>query len=227
GGDRSFEESLYDALGRKIGIPADNIILSYTHTHGALGMSGYGGSGAGREYRDMVIGIVAELTGAGLDGLREAKLTLYRAGSDFGISRRYPSPGGILWKPNPDPAAADYDLFILKFEGEACGILYSYACHPTACGPNNLSITADFPGAARAVLEEKYGCGVMFLQGCGADIKPIISARDGSFAGLTTEEMTAGSVRLADDIIKALESGTGRTVDADIAAVSEMIGLPC
>jgi neutral ceramidase len=221
-GDRSFEEALYTALGDRFGVPADNIILSYTHTHGALttGM-------AGHRYRNRVIDIVCELTGAGIDGPGESELTFYRASSDFGISRRLPSAEGIQLRPNPDPAAADYDLLILKFEGEARGILYSCACHATCCGGGNLSITADYPGAVRAILEEKYGCGVMFLQGCGADINPVIAARDGHFIGLTAAEMTEASARLADDIINALEGGEGRPVDADIRAVSEMIGLPC
>lgn len=228
-GDRSFEKAVYAALAEQFHIPSDNIILSYSHTHGALGIGNYGGDETAG-YRDFVLKTISELAKEGMENLREASMSLCKVSSDFGISRRYPSPEGILWKPYDNPESADYDLYILKFEDEdgIRGILYNYACHPTSCGPGNLEITADFPGAVRSLLEAEYGCGVMFLQGCGADIKPVISASGGRFVSLTADEMTEGSRRLADDISEGIHNGAWKNIDSpDFIMRSEEIILPC
>ncbi len=234
-GDRSFEKEVCTALSEAFGIPPDHIVLSYTHTHGALGIGNYGGEESAG-YRASVLGTVTDLVREGLEGLREVKMSLCRASSDFGVSRRYPSPEGILWKPNFDPEAADHDLYLLKFEdGDGIrgkrgirGILWNYACHPTSCGPSNLEITADYPGAVAQFLENEFpGSCAMFLQGCGADVKPVISASGGSFVSLTAEQMTLGSRRMADDLLRALRDGEWKETGGDMTARSEEIMLPC
>lgn len=228
-GDRSFEKEVSGALSEEFGIPPDHVVLSYTHTHGALGIGSYGGEESAG-YRAFILGTITDLVREGLEGMREAKMSLCRASSDFGVSRRYPSPEGILWKPNFDPEAADRDLYLLKFEDKdgVRGIFWNYACHPTSCGPSNLEITADYPGAVAHILETEFpGSCAMFLQGCGADIKPVISASEGSFVSLTAEQMALGSRRMADDLLRALRSGGWKEISGDITARSEEIMLPC
>ncbi|MHB1154579.1 MAG: neutral/alkaline non-lysosomal ceramidase N-terminal domain-containing protein [Eubacteriales bacterium] len=228
-GDRSFEQAVYAALMEQVQIPPDNIILSYSHTHGALGIGNYGGDEAAG-YRDFVLRTITDLVKEAMEHLGDAKMSLCKVSSDFGISRRYPSLEGILWKPYDNPESADHDLYLLKFEDEddIRGILYSYACHPTSCGPTNLEITADFPGAVRSLLETEYpGCGVMFLQGCGADVKPVISVRGNSFVSLTAEEMTEGSRRLANDIFAGIHKSEWKNIDINFNTGSEEITLPC
>ncbi|MFC5824239.1 hypothetical protein, partial [Nonomuraea insulae] len=50
--------------------------------------------------------------------------------------------------------------------GEPVATVFSYACHPVTLGPDNLELTADWPGYARRHLESAIGGVAMFLQGC-------------------------------------------------------------
>ncbi len=228
-GDRNFEKALYAALFHDHRIPSDRIILSYSHTHGALGLGDFDGEEV-PGFRDTVLGVIRDLVKETAEHLRESKMSFCRASSDFGICRRFPSPEGILLKPYDDPESADRDLYLLKFEDEdgLRAILWNYSCHPVSCGSDNLEVTADFPGAVRSLLEEKYpGAGMMFLQGCGADVNPVISVAGDSFVGLTPEQMTAGARRLADGITEAVNKGAWRSTDICFKAVSEEIILPC
>lgn len=228
-GDRNFEQALYAALYHDHHIPSDRIILSYSHTHGALGLGDFDGEEV-PGCREAVLGVIGDLVNETMRNLRGAEMSLCRSRSDFGICRRYPSPEGILLKPYDDPESADHNLYLLKFEDEdgIRGILWNYACHPTSCGSDNLEVTADFPGAVRSLLETEYpGAGVMFLQGCGADVNPVISVSGGSFAGLTPDRMAEGAGRLADEITEAVNKGEWRSTDICIKAVSEEIILPC
>lgn len=227
-GDRDFEREVYAEIRARYGVADDYIILSYSHTHGALGLGSYGGEDK-KAYRDTVRETVLELTGICMENMAECRASVCKAESDFGVSRRYPSPEGILWRPNNDPEAADRDLYILKFEDEhgIRALVWSYACHPTSCGPSNLEITADYPGAVRAALEEKYGCSVIFLQGCGADVKPKISAAGDRFISMSAAEMTEGAAQMTRDIISAVEGNEWRKAGPGITARSAGITLPC
>jgi hypothetical protein len=62
-GDRRFEQDLYAAIAGKFDIPAGNIILSYSHTHSALGLGSYGGDEVRKAYRDFVSDTVISLIG--------------------------------------------------------------------------------------------------------------------------------------------------------------------
>lgn len=228
-GDREFETDVYAALENRFSIPSDYVILSYTHTHGVLGLGNYGGDEEKKSYRDFVLNTVVELVGEAASRLREAEMSCCRTDCDFGISRRLPSENGILWGPNDNKEDADHDLTVLKIADDRglISILYNYACHPTACGPSNLEITADWPGAVRSALERKSGETVMFLQGCGADIKPVISASGKSFVSLSADEMTEKSRCMADAISNVLRNGEWKRIEVDFTARSREIFLPC
>lgn len=63
--------------------------------------------------------------------------------------------------------------------GEVRAVLLDYACHPTVLGPENLSYSADWPGAARRALSGALSAldrgdvpVVAFLQGAAGDVSP-------------------------------------------------------
>jgi len=57
--------------------------------------------------------------------------------------------------------------------GEPIVTLFSYGCHPVVMGPRAHVASADYPGAARDVVEQSLGGLSLFLQGCGGNINPI------------------------------------------------------
>jgi hypothetical protein len=58
-------------------------------------------------------------------------------------------------------------------DGESIATLFSYGCHPVVMGPRAHVASADFPGAARDVVEQSLGGLSLFLQACGGNINPV------------------------------------------------------
>ncbi len=62
-----------------------------------------------------------------------------------------------------------------RLDGGTLAVVYHFACHPIIGVPSGAN-TADISGFASRVIEDQLGGGAMalFLQGCGADINPIL-----------------------------------------------------
>lgn len=68
----------------------------------------------------------------------------------------------------------DYQLGVIRIEGSDGPIatLINFTCHPVVAGPENLLISADYPGAMKRMLGDEIGGQVMFLQGAAGNINP-------------------------------------------------------
>ncbi|NLE12248.1 MAG: hypothetical protein GX628_01075 [Clostridiales bacterium] len=229
--DVVFSEKMRKELSERFGIDGDSIVFFYTHTHGALGIKAADGDISlgstvysdderkeiNSNYIELVREKTIDVTEACIGSMFKGRLSCYRGQSRFGVSRRHPTPeGGVLWKPYDCDKARDNDLEVMQLRdegGAVRGIIWSYACHPTSCGPSNLMITADYPGAVRVMLKRDFPeAEIMFLQGCGADIKPRSSGRDGRFVSLNTDEMYEGSKPVYKDILTTLGSEPHNTL---------------
>ena len=108
------------------------------------------------------------------------------------------------------------------------GLIYSYACHPTTLGPDNYYISADYPGIVRRILEEWHpGLVPVFLQGCGADIKPYITADNGRFKSCNFAELEQASQSLAADIENCLDQANWRKIEASLTTGKNRSDKPC
>ena len=71
-------------------------------------------------------------------------------------------------------------LRILSPGEEVRAVIFGYACHPSTT--NHYLVGPDYPGFARDWIEAAYpGAMAIFLQGCGADIKPRYCKANGRF----------------------------------------------
>lgn len=69
----------------------------------------------------------------------------------------------------------DYQLGVIRVEGadgRPIATLVNFACHPVVLGPENLLISADYPGVFMKIVEESIGGQCLFLQGAAGDINP-------------------------------------------------------
>jgi len=69
----------------------------------------------------------------------------------------------------------DYRLGVIRVEdraGATLATLVNFACHPVVLGPENLQISADYPGVFARQVEAALGGQCMFLQGACGDINP-------------------------------------------------------
>lgn len=49
--------------------------------------------------------------------------------------------------------------------GEVLATIMNYGCHPTTLGPGNMHLSPDYIGAARDIVEDRFGGTCVFLQG--------------------------------------------------------------
>lgn len=229
--DRAFADEVRAALKTQCGLT--QVILNYTHTHGAVtlhGSSPHAGNTDGFPWNSQAAAVFSQRVGQALlemaqealAGLADGEVALCRGQSRFGVSRRYPLPDGtVAWRPYDNIDAIDPDLVLLTCfdsQGHLKGLIYHYACHPTTLGADNLQITAEYPGVVRRLLETEYpGLIVLFLQGCGADIKPRATAEDDHFKSCSFAEMEAAAAGLAGEIQTLLRESLVRPIKLDLA----------
>ena len=176
--DELFVDMLEERICKMFLIPHENVFVSCIHTHS--------GSAATMEkdslselFRDElasehVIGQVLWSIGQALSDMRPFTLSVSSSRLD-GIGN------------NRSDYAAPYDnelilMQLTRDDGEKI-LLYNYACHPTVLSRENRLISADYPGAAAAILEQQDDiAGALFLNGADGDISTRFTRKESSFA---------------------------------------------
>lgn len=106
---------------------------------------------------------------------------------------------------DPEHGPFDDEVVVLRIDdaaGHPMAVLFTFACHPTVMGHENLFFTADFPGAARSSLGSVYPETVfLFANGPAGDISARFTRREQTFA----EVERLGRI-LAGEVLKAINS---------------------
>ena len=230
GGNRRVADEIKKEINEKYGLTYDEIIISYSHTHSVIGLKGEEDSKPENiVYYEFVKSKLMQAVDKAYESLIDGDAYICKGESKFGVSRRYPSEQGILWKPYLNEEAIDKDLFLIKFvnkNNNPCGLIYNYACHPTTLGPDNYWISADYPGMVRKHLEKKYkGIVPVFLQGCGADVRTYITVENGEFKRCSLEEVDQAGKFLADQIQALMDKGAWRKLDMEFQTSSSDVKL--
>jgi hypothetical protein len=119
----------------------------------------------------------------------------------------------------------DYRLGVIRIEGSKGPIatLVNFTCHPVVAGPENLLISADYPGAMKRMAGNEIGGQIMFLQGAAGNINPFWDKTppdQGAF-----EQIEKMGRAIADEVVKV----SHRIVDFDekplISFKSEIIPI--
>jgi hypothetical protein len=86
-------------------------------------------------------------------------------------------------------------------------VLFRYTCHATAMGAQNYLITADYPGAAAATVEQTYGgqTTALFLQGCAGNVRPNLTSPQGGFRSADWPELARLGRELGGATVAAAE----------------------
>ena len=175
--------SLIEKVAGGSGVPAESIVVFFSHTHGAGLM--------GMERQSMPGG---EMIPPYLDRLAESLTTLVRqafdsmrpTSIDFGTGASALAANRDLWDEelgqfvcgyNPERQADDRVIVgrVCDATGTTVMTLVNYACHPTTLAWENSLISPDYVGAMRQLIEEATGAPCFFIQGASGDVGP----RDG------------------------------------------------
>ena len=234
------------------GIPGANVMVSCTHTHsGPAVMRLHDYRRVDRRYLGWLEQTLGDAVGTASQSMRPAVVAAGEGGPvDFNVNRRLPTPDGVALRPNPD-GVVDRRVRVVRIDpaespeprgtvGEEplpqtdpIAILYSYVCHPTALTSwkSHNSYSADYPGAARRVVEASYnernggGAIAMFLPGCFGDVRPNLQDNDGAFRSATVQELQVLGRSLGTEVVQVAERLVGQPVDS-IGLASAMVTLP-
>lgn len=183
------------------GVPAENIIVTGTHTHCGPNTSGIEGWGdVDRAYIDSIlIPGIRRASADAVAGMTEAVVGTATGHSDVGINRREQRENGeVVLGQNPwgsyDPTMT-VTVFRRADNGGNIVNLVHYGCHGTACGAGT-EITQDWSGVMLARMELMTGTVSVFYNGSIGDVGPRLT--NGCTVGNISHVEELGSVAAVD-----------------------------
>jgi neutral ceramidase len=161
-----LQEEIRNAIPSSLGVPADRIVITCTHTHGAPVIDG--------EFVEVLIAGAVKAISLAHKDLRERTLHAGIAAHEewVGFNRRELETGFL-----PVDREIPF-MMVSELDGKLRALLFHYACHPSILGPDNLLITADWPGFTRRILQQNLGADVsiLYLKGTEGNINTGYSA---------------------------------------------------
>ncbi|MGI9239336.1 MAG: endonuclease/exonuclease/phosphatase family protein, partial [Verrucomicrobiales bacterium] len=206
-----------DAIRKKLP-EIDHLVIGSSHNHEGPDVIGiWGRTPIKRGVDDAYI---AELIEKISRCAREAHANLAPAAAAFGMAE-----DETLLGDSRLPKVYDGILRLLKFsrpDGDrdgagASGLIVQWNCHPEAMGARNTELTADFPAATVAALEEAYGCPVVYLTGAVGGLMAPPDGRIHDAAGRELKEGDFEYTRLYGEAVaelaeKAVENAAAITL---------------
>ena len=208
----------------------EQVMLLASHTHS--GPDGNRNFPAGdkpwvEELEEKVVNAVA----AANDSLQPVRYGVGKGEVREGHNRRKILSDGtceMLWR-NPERVPTepvDYELGVIRFQkadGAPLVTLVNFTCHPVILGPENLEISADWPGVMQRTVEAELGAVCMFAQGAAGDINPFMdktAPKDGAF-----EEVEKMGKAVAREVVRVSENIEMRE-GSDVALTAETEAIP-
>jgi len=195
--DSDFVAEARDLIAGKINIPAGNVMITATHTHsGPLTVDA--------SYGDKNKSYLSLLKSRMLKTIVMAEKNMRAACIGIGTGR---VKGVGVNRRDLQNGITDTCLGVIMVKDRMDNIfavLANYCCHPTVLGPDNLLISADYPGYLREGLEKRWGKDVviLFANGVCGDVNPghsaEVSALGGYISGRTFERAQELGKILAD-----------------------------
>lgn len=178
--DAQFIDETKKMISSEIDIPAENIMISVTHTHGGPATRPIEGevSGEVNEYIKLLKEKLTLLAIGASKKVEPFRMGIGKGFSKMNINRRAKfADGSIGLGRNPD-GPADHEVAVIKFEdmnNNVLAVYINWPCHGTANGPGNNLITGDWAGGVKQYLKKQAGkeMVVAITAGASANINPI------------------------------------------------------
>lgn len=189
------------------GIAADAVVVTATHTHGGPPtMPGRLGGNVDAGYVERLVTGAVEAVRRADENRVPARLRL-TAGHEPTVAHNRRDPGGPI-----DPNV--YVVRVDREDGGLLGTLCQYACHPVTLGPDNLRVTADYPGCLVRALENRFpGTTAVFVTGCAGHLNTGHSAAD-SITGRAAARRTYDEARRIGELLATAACDAMDAMDA-------------
>jgi hypothetical protein len=173
-----FQKRLLEELS----LDSSRFIFALSHTHASAPLMKPDPSLAGSEllgpWMERVYQATVSTIKQALANADEATLDWHTGRCGLAAVRDFPDPDSAVDRMicgfNP-AAEADDTLLVGRISdqsGKLQATLVNYACHPTTLAWDNTSISPDYIGAMREVMQEATGATAFFLQGMSGDVAP-------------------------------------------------------
>jgi hypothetical protein len=166
---------------RAHGLSDEQLWLSVTHSHSVPHIDAVLESKPGgheiSDFRAQLVSALSTAVSRALADLSPAVLTVATGQSRLARRRDFiePDSGRVLCGPRPDEIA-DSTLLVGRIsgpDGRIRGTFVNYACHPVSLGAGNTSVSPDYVGALRAVVEEHtQNAPCIFIHGASGNQTP-------------------------------------------------------
>jgi neutral ceramidase len=161
-------------------------------------------------YTAMLERQIVDVVGQAIRALAPATLHAGETTAGFAANRR------VQYAPD-GPVDHRVPMLRVDVDGKASAVLFSYACHNTTLGANNVEWHGDYAGVAQAAIEAAQpGLTALFMTGCGADANPKPRG--------TRDDVQAHGEALATAVRQALPTLT--PISGATRAALEMVDLP-
>jgi len=201
-----FVDKIRGLIKERTNVDKGDILVSATHTHSApdtlCGL--YSRGKASDSWMDVLAQKIAGCAYMAWRNRREAQIGVGKGMIDgIGVNRR-----------SPDGKPVDREVGVIRVEdvkGNLMAVLINYTCHAVVLGPDNLLISADYPGYTMRMIERIKGEDVvaMFTNGAEGDINTghsaDISGIGGHIPDRTFERAEKLGNMLAGEVLKVLE----------------------
>ena len=172
--------ALREPLLREHGLADHQLWLSVTHSHSVPHIDAAFESKPGGNkipaFREKLQAALADSVRSALANLAPATLTVGVGQSRLARRRDFlePDSGRILCGPRPYEIA-DSTLLVGRIsgpDGKVRGTLVNYACHPVSLGAGNTTVSPDYVGSLRAIVEDNTHAPCVFVHGASGDQTP-------------------------------------------------------
>jgi len=170
--------NLVSAVSAISGAAAEEILVVFSHTHGAglMGLDRAGLPGGDRipPYLDQLGQTVGTLAKNAIDSLSPASIVYGTGRCSLGTHRDFWDGSQFVCGHNPG-VPVDDTLVVARVtaeDGTTLATVVNYACHPTTLAWDNTLISPDYIGAMRELVERETGAPCLFLQGASGEVGP-------------------------------------------------------
>ena len=218
---RALVQELFARLEKTCGLAAGDVMVACSHTHSGpnTGVLTDMGS-ASAEYIERLLAGLVDAAAAACEDSRPAAIggAVHPSGAQVSYNRAF------------DDGPLDRDLGMVKVvDGKTkrtMAVLVNYTCHPVVLGPENLDISADYPGALQRAVEaarRTAGAVCLFTNGACGDINPLAyrdSQQRPDFAA-----MEDAAAQLAEEALAQLPA-IDTSTEAALATAATSVDLP-
>ncbi|MGD9519206.1 MAG: hypothetical protein AB7W28_06790 [Armatimonadota bacterium] len=162
--------AIRDLLCQEIGLPADAVMVSCSHTHSGPCTHCIGGLGDWDEaYLALLVRKIASVGIMAAKHAQPALLGWAREPARVHINRRQHTDKGIKLGVNPEGLTLPWvDVLVVQTApGHPLARWFCHAAHAVTLGSDNLLVSADWPGFAQATVQgAEPGATALYAQGC-------------------------------------------------------------